>query len=141
MFEHRNFNKSSFVPVQVERSFLIDGADVYCQLCPVSSVTGYRQNPLELLKVLSNDPAWQRNLSAVLQEVPSVMADGKLSDDDKFAFLRHRFLSGTPSEDMNYSKLLASAVDDYLGMLQLKVQDKPESASVLASEPASEPAS
>lgn len=141
MFEHRNYNIRSFIPVSVERSFLIDGADVYCQLCPVSSVTGYRQNPLELLKVLSNDPAWQRNLAVVLQEIPSVIADDKLSSEDKFAFLRHRFLSGTPSEDLNYSKLLASAVDDYLAMLDLKLDPAPAPAPVPAPDPDPAPAS
>lgn len=77
---------------------LIDGADVYDILCPPSSLTGNRNNPLDLLRMVLPDKE-NRFLNQILQEIPTVSSDPNLSDEDRISTLTYRLASGTPAED------------------------------------------
>lgn len=77
---------------------LIDGADVYDILCPPSSLTGNRNNPLDLLRMVLPDKE-NRFLNQILQEIPTVSSDPNLSDEDRISTLTYRLTSGTPAED------------------------------------------
>ena len=90
---------------------VIEGAEVFDILCPVSKLTGCRENPLSLLnKVLSPDKV--RALEYALQEVPTVPQEGtKMSDDEYLNLLMPRLESGSPSEDAILRSRLASVID------------------------------
>lgn len=77
---------------------LIDGADVYDILCPPSSLTGNRNNPLDLLRIVLPDKE-NRFLNQILQEIPTVSSDPNLSDEDRISTITYRLASGTPAED------------------------------------------
>lgn len=82
----------------IQDPILIEGADVYDIICPVSEFSGNRANPLDLLKLALPDKDY-RFLNSVLQEIPSIPSDPNLSDDDRVSMLTYRLSSGTPAED------------------------------------------
>lgn len=89
---------------------VIEGSEVFDTLCPVSQLTGFRENPLQLLsKVL--DPSKARLIDAVLQEIPSVNEDGRISDDEALDMMVDRLVTGTPSEDAIIRSKLSSMLD------------------------------
>lgn len=90
----------SFIPAESlnESPIVIEGADVYDIMCPSSSLTGNRSNPLDLLRVALPDKDY-RFLNQILQEVPSISSDPSLSDEDRINLLTYRLSSGTPAED------------------------------------------
>lgn len=96
--------------VSDEFPVLINGADVYDLLCPPSSLTGNRNNPLDLLRIALPDKDY-RFLNMVLQEVPSVASDPNLTDDDRIATLSYRLASGTPAEDEQFMHSLMKVAD------------------------------
>lgn len=116
MFEFRNFNTRPFVG-QCQCSPIIEGAEVYDALCPVSSLTHRRANPLCLLEKLANDPVKSRLLNTVLQVLPTVASDDSLSPDDKLNMLKMRLHSGTPAEDAVYVRQMETVLEDYLDMV------------------------
>lgn len=78
---------------------IIDGAEAYKTICPVSKESGIRENPLSMLESLANDPQKKRVLDSVLQELPSVRSAGEsLPDNEKFDMLIHRSNVGTKAE-------------------------------------------
>lgn len=114
MFGFRNLygRKSEFVPREIKNSFhVIDGADVYDILCPVSKLTGFRENPLQLLsRVL--DPARARLVDSVLQELPTMKDEGnKISDSDALDMIMDRLSIGSPSEDALMRQKLSGMLD------------------------------
>lgn len=90
---------------------VIEGAEIFDVLCPVSKLTGHRENPLSLMsKVLSPDKV--RALQLALQEIPVDPQEGsKMSDDDYLDMLIPRLSSGSPSEDSLIRERLASMID------------------------------
>lgn len=85
---------------------VIEGVESYDVLCPVNKLTGCRENPLELLRTLSNDPKRQRLLDGILVELPTIASDSRLSDDDKIDMLMCRLSTGCPAEDDLYREKL-----------------------------------
>lgn len=85
---------------------VIEGADIYDTLCPVNDLTGCRANPLELLQSLSDDPVRSRKLSAILQDLPSIASDSRLSDDEKIDMLCDKLSTGVPADDDRYRSVL-----------------------------------
>lgn len=91
----------------------LEGAEVFDTLCPVSKLTGFRENPLSLL-AKQLDPAKVRLVNAVLQELPVVAnEDGRISDSDALDMIVDRLSSGTPAEDA----LIRSKLSDMLDVL------------------------
>lgn len=105
----------SMVRLFVERSqglpVVIEGADVFDVLCPVSHKTGHRENPLSLLqKVLPPDK--ERLASMVLQEIPSIQQENpNISDSDAIDMCVQRFSTGSPFEDGQVRQALFDAAD------------------------------
>lgn len=116
---------------------VIDGVEAYEVLCPVSKLTGHRENPLSLLKSLMNDPVKSRQLDAFLQELPTIDAPKGLSDDDMVDLMMDRLSTGTPAEDDKYRRMLESVAGDILhsvGMAESTVaevkSDSPEDGAI-----------
>lgn len=115
---------------------VIEGAEVFDILCPVSKLTGHRENPLSLMsKVLTPDKS--RALQLALQEIPSETPEGtKLSDNDYLDMLIPRLSSGSPSEDAMIRDRLMSMIDvirpDSVakeGVIDFKPEDVPAGES------------
>lgn len=89
---------------------IIDGVQELDVLCPVSKLTGNRENPISLLmKVLPSDKA--NLLGGIMQQIPPSSNDSRLSDDDRFELVKSRLLTGTPAEDSQWMSYLASVSD------------------------------
>lgn len=97
--------------VNKEVPIIIEGADVFDVLCPVSKKTGHRENPLSLLaKVLPPDK--ERLASLILQEIPSIQQENPdISDSDAIDLCVQRFSTGTPYEDQQIRSALFDAAD------------------------------
>lgn len=94
---------------------VIEGVEAYDLLCPVSSVTGCRENPLALLKSLINDPAKSRALDMILAEVPSAAdTPAGLSNDQILEQLQSVFSSGTNYENDAFARRLMAISEDLL---------------------------
>lgn len=76
---------------------IIEGAELYDSVCPVSKLTGKRVNPLTLIGLISGAKA--DVLNALLQDLPVLRSDSRLSDNDRVDFLVSRLSSGSPAED------------------------------------------
>lgn len=112
MFNLRNLPAKESVNYPIPDSPCIcDGADVYDVLCPVSKLTGVRENPLRLLQsVLPPDKV--RLADAILQELPAVQSENpNISDDDALDMVVSRLSIGTPSENSVVRERLASVAD------------------------------
>lgn len=96
---------------KVELPTIIEGADVFDVLCPVSKATGHRENPLSLLtKVLPPDK--ERLASLILQEIPAIQSENpRISDADAIEMCVSRFSSGSKFEDGQVREALFKAAD------------------------------
>lgn len=100
----------------VERDFsdqplIIEGADLYDAIAPVSSLTGRRENVVSLLSRLQSDPEMSRVMNVLLQELPSIQSDPRLTDEDRINLLTERLSVGTPAEDDAVRRRLESVAD------------------------------
>lgn len=91
--------------------YLCDGVDVLDMLCPVSKVTGLRENPLTLIRKLVTDPAKQALLYQFLQEVPIDSSQSNLSDEERFDMCFQRLDCGTPAENDAMREILMNVFD------------------------------
>lgn len=105
---------------------VIEGADLYDVVAPVSKFTGHRENPLSLLAKLTGAKA--DVLNVVLQELPTVASDPRLSDEDRVAYIVERCSTGTPAEDALMAERLMNDIDA-LCLRNLDV-DKPSDSSI-----------
>lgn len=126
MFGIRNLQ-----PILDEKEFkdpnpvIIQGAELFDTLCPVSKLTGVRENPVSLLsRVL--DPAKARALDAVLQQLPAMRnEDPRMSDEDALDMCMARLETGTPAEDALVAERLASIADVlFVKPVQAEVETK-----------------
>lgn len=89
---------------------VIEGINELDVLCPVSKLTGNRENPLHLVnKILPPDKA--QLLGGILQEIPPSSNDSRLTDADRFDLVKTRLMTGTPAEDAQWMDYLASVSD------------------------------
>lgn len=119
--------------VRISETFpcIIDGAEAYDLVCPISSVTGCRANPLSLLKALLNDPAKSRALDMILQELPSISSPNGVDNDALFEQLQSVFADSTFYEDDKFAERLMGISSDLLKSVGIKEPIKkvePESA-------------
>lgn len=104
---------------------VIDGADVYDTLCPVSKLTGHRESPFKLLGKLTG--ANSQLLNQVLAELPSVHSDAKLTDEDRADYLVSRLCTGTPAENAVVAEWIMRDLDT-LGFSQRQAVQHQEDA-------------
>lgn len=114
---------------------VIEGVEAYDLLCPVSSVSGCRENPLSLLKSLVNDPQKSRALDMILQELPSISSPDGLDNDALFEQLQPIFEGTTFYEDDKFAERLLNISSDLLKTVGV---DKP--VTKVEPSPASDPA-
>lgn len=105
---------------------VIEGAELFDVVAPVSKFTGHRENPLSLLGKLTGAKA--DVLNVVLQELPTVASDPRLSDEDRVAYIVERCSTGTPAEDALMAERLMNDIDA-LGLRNQDV-DKPSETSI-----------
>lgn len=130
----RSKNLKVVEKVNKEVPIIIEGADVFDVLCPVSKKTGHRENPLSLLaRVLPPDK--ERLASLILQEIPSIQQeDPNISDSDAIDMCVQRFSTGTPYEDQQIRSALFDAAD----VLFPQMSEEQRAAVVEPSSPAAE---
>lgn len=92
--------------------FVIEGAEALKQLCPVSSLTGNRMSLYEAMQMVGNEK-YSRAVAQLLPELPTLMSDSRLSDDDRVATLASRLSTGLPSEDDRVREALSKIVSDF----------------------------
>lgn len=106
-----SYNPEIVTPINIVPSpVLIEGAVEFDTLCPVSKFTGHRGNPLQLLGVALGDKS-SRLLDAILQEIPVIQADDRISDEDKLSTLVSRLDTGTLAEQDEVTRVLSDFVD------------------------------
>lgn len=104
---------------------VIEGADILDVVAPVSKLTGHRENPLKLLgKITGADSAL---LNQVLQELPVIKGDPRLSDEDRVNAIVDRLSTGTPAEDALMAERLMADIEA-LGLSS--EQSKVDSSSI-----------
>lgn len=113
-----SYMTNTFVPVKEKEAFKIDslpqiiqGADLYDKIAPVSKLTGKRENALVLLSRLGNNPEYSRALQALLTELPTIKSDPRLNDEMRIDLMASRLATGTPAEDDATRKYLESIAD------------------------------
>lgn len=102
-----------FVPDTSANPRIIEGADLYDKVAPVSSLTGRRENPLLLLQKLDANPAIARALQQLLPEIPSIRFDKRMNDEDRINLIMSRLSTGTPAED-DATRLYLESIADVL---------------------------
>lgn len=117
---------SNEVPVVAPVVPVMEGLELLDVVCPVSKATGHRQSPFKLLGKLTGAKA--DVLNAVLQELPTIVSDPRLSDEDRVAYIVERCSSGTPAEDALMAERLMNDIDA-LG-LRNQVDVKSSDASI-----------
>lgn len=118
---------------KVDLPTIIEGADVFDVLCPVSKATGHRENPLSLLtKVLPPDK--ERLASLILQEIPAIQSENpRISDAEAIDMCVSRFSSGSKYEDAQVREALFKAAD----LLFPAMSDQQKQEAVASSAPES----
>lgn len=119
---------------------VIEGVDIYDTLCPINELTGCRANPLELLQALSDDPVRSRKLSAILQELPSIASDSRLSDDEKIDLLCDKLSTGVPADDDRYRSVLEKIAEPLFKYLDGSEKESDNKIEFKQSDVPSEPA-
>lgn len=102
-----------FVPDTSQNPVIIEGADLYDKVAPVSELTGRRENPLLLLRKLDANPAIARALQKLLPEIPSIRTNPRMNDDDRIDLIMSRLSTGTPAED-DATRLYLESIADVL---------------------------
>lgn len=110
---------------------VIEGADILDVVCPVSKFTGHRESAFKLLGKLTGAKA--DLLNAVLQEIPSLASDSRLSDEDRVAAIVDRLSTGTPAEDSLMAERLMADIDA-LGLSSRSAENMRRSADTISFE-------
>lgn len=97
---------------------VIEGKELFETVCPVSKFTGHRESPFKLLGKLTGAKA--DVLNSILQELPSIASDPRLTDEDRAQFIVARCSTGTPAEDAIMVERIMLDLDA-LGFSQSKV--------------------
>lgn len=116
--------------VKIECSLTVpvcEGKELYETCCPVSKFTGHRESPFKLLGKLTGAKA--DVLNAILQELPTVFSDPRLSDSDRAQFITERCCSGTPAENALVAERIMNDLDA-LGFSQKQAQAAAESSKI-----------
>lgn len=125
----RNFQISSEIRLdKVDAPVLLENGDTIQKLLPVSRLTGNRQSMYSLLKMVGGEK-YSRAIDALLPEIPAIMSDQRLSDDDRVDLLTSRLNVGSASENDRMRKQLALVVDTFKDSFVEVPDASPESSS------------
>lgn len=107
---NHHFEKSpSLRPVSCS-PVIIEGDKEIEALCPVSHLTGRRENPLSLLAKIT-DAGKASMLAGILQQLSTDNSDSRMSDSDRISVLAERLSTGVPAEDERFRARLESIAD------------------------------
>lgn len=110
---------------------VIEGAEVFDVVCPVSKFTGHRESAFKLLGKLTGAKADLLNVA--LQEIPSLASDSRLTDEDRVAAIVDRLSTGTPAEDSLMAERLMADIDA-LGLSSRSAENVQRSADTISFE-------
>lgn len=108
---------------------LFEGWDALESVCPVSSLTGNRMSIYEAMQMVGNEK-YSRAIDALLPEIPAIMSDARLSDDDRVDMMVSRLSTGSTSEDTRLREQLSQIVSDFKDSVELQKSAPVESVSV-----------
>lgn len=123
---------------KINKPFVIEGVEVYETLCPISKLTGCRENPLALLKSLVSDPAKGRLLDSILMELPSIDNPKSLTPDDVFEQLKPVLQGSAFFDNDKFGERLMAISEDLLKTVG--IEQKISKVENVSPEPSSEPA-
>lgn len=106
---------------------VIEGAEVLDVVCPVSKFSGHRESPFKLLGKLTG--AKSDLLNSVLQEMPTIASDSRLTDADRVDMVVQRLSTGTPAEDSLMAERIMNDIDA-LGLSNKSVQVSSDSSKI-----------
>lgn len=101
----RSAYKSEFKELKVQ------GVDELNVLCPVSKLTGFPCSIQSIVKVITDKNS--RLADVLLQEIPTINASEKISDDDKLRLLVSRLDSGSFAENDNVAEILGKVAKQF----------------------------
>lgn len=107
---NHHFIKSSSLRPFSDAPVVIEGFREIETLCPISHLTGKRENPLSLLAKIT-DAGKASMLAGLLQQLPNENSDSRLSDSDRISVLAERLSTGVPAEDERFRARLESIAD------------------------------
>lgn len=121
---NHHFDKSSSLHPFSDAPVVIEGFQEIETLCPISHLTGKRENPLSLLAKIT-DAGKASMLANILQELPTDNSDFRMSDSDRISVLAERLSTGVPAEDERFRARLESIADVlfYKPAVQSEVED------------------
>lgn len=90
---------------------VIDGAQVIHTLCPVSKLTGLPMDIASAIRTALNDPKLNSLVMSIMQTLPSIPSDSRLTDDDKLDFVINHVDIGTPAETDRVREVLMKVTD------------------------------
>lgn len=107
---NHHFVKSSSLHPFSDAPIVIEGSQEIEALCPISHLTGKRENPLSLLAKIT-DAGKASMLAGMLQHLPADNSDSRMSDSDRISVLAERLSTGVPAEDERFRARLESIAD------------------------------
>lgn len=119
--------KGSIIESDLIKPQVVEGAELLDTLCPVSKNTGRRENALSLLGKLTG--ANSALLNSVLQEIPALRSDPRMSDEDRVATVVERLATGSPAEDALMAERLMKDIDA-LGLSAQSVEEVKSSDTI-----------
>lgn len=91
---------------------VFEGFDALDAVCPVSSLTGNRMSIYEAMQMVGNEK-YSRAIDKLLPEIPQIMSDSRLTDDDRISLMASRLDTGSASETARLRDSLAKIVSDF----------------------------
>lgn len=113
----RSFDSESSFPVSPDKEYdvrIIAGADVFKTLCPVNPNTNNRESLTSAIMGALRDPNKAALVSQVVQMLPAIASDSRLSDEDKLDMCFDRFDIGTRAENAQLYKELTPILQNAL---------------------------
>lgn len=107
---NHHFVKSPSLRPVSDLPVVIEGDKEIETLCPISHLTGRRENPLSLLAKIT-DAGKASMLADILQRLPTDNFDSRMSDSDRISVLAERLSTGVPAEDERFRARLESIAD------------------------------
>lgn len=90
---------------------VIDGAELIHTLCPVSKLTGLPMDLASAIRMALNDPKLNSLAMQVMQTLPAIPSDSRVSDEDKLDFIVNHMDIGTPAETDRVRDALMKVTD------------------------------
>lgn len=101
----RDAYKGDFVEFEVQGKHELE------LLCPVSKLTGFPMSLQESVYMISDKNV--RLADVLLQEIPPIMSDNSISDDDKMKLLLSRLDSGSFAENDRAAEILGEIAKEF----------------------------